>query len=184
MRQPFIILLFAAIALVSCSAPKKSISNSRSPSKTHKSYEGPAAERESAPIRTPEGYLRAEGLASDKRLVRLVDEWLGVPHRMGGKDKNGIDCSGFVTLAMNKVYNKDFSGPSAVMATKVKDIKKSDLREGDLVFFKINGPKVSHVGLYLSDGYFVHATVRKGVLISSLSEPYYDKYYSGSGRVL
>ncbi|HRP84618.1 MAG TPA: NlpC/P60 family protein, partial [Saprospiraceae bacterium] len=63
-------------------------------------------------------------------------------------------------------------------------IRKNELKEGDLVFFKINGPKVSHVGLYLSDGYFVHATVKKGVMISSLSEPYYEKFYSGSGRVL
>ncbi len=183
MKFFYIILLFAAVSLVSCSSPRKSISTGRSPAKSHhKDLSG--AEREKASARTPEGYLRAEGLAADKRLIRLVDDWLGVPHRIGGKDKSGIDCSGFVTVAMNKVYSKDFSGPSAVMATRVKAIRKNELKEGDLVFFKINGPKVSHVGLYLSDGYFVHATVKKGVMISSLSEPYYEKFYSGSGRVL
>ena len=114
----------------------------------------------------------------------MVNEWLGVPHRMGGKDKSGIDCSGFTSVVLRSVYHKEIVGSSADMANKAKEINKSQLHEGDLVFFKIGGTRVSHVGVYLSNGYFAHATLKKGVLISSLSEPYYEKYYSGSGRIM
>ena len=183
-------LLFLATFLVSCSAPKKSAYHPRPKSNTYKKPaprpQKPTSESENIKLssRNADGYMKADELSENKKLTTIVNDWLGVPHRIGGKDKSGIDCSGFTTVVMRNVYKKEFVGSSSDMSNKCKEIRKNDLHEGDLVFFKINGPKVSHVGVYLSNGYFAHATLKKGVLISSLSEPYYDKYYSGSGRVL
>ena len=69
------------------------------------------------------------------------------------------------------------------MAAQSEAVDKRDLKEGDLVFFKIGSTRVSHVGVYLSNGYFAHATLRRGVMISSLEESYYSKYFSSAGRV-
>lgn len=129
-------------------------------------------------------YLKADGLTANPELISFVDDWLGVPHRIGGKSKAGIDCSGLVTAILKDVYRLNFSGSSYTMAEHVEPLRREELREGDLVFFKINSSRVSHVGLYLSDNYFVHATLRRGVMISSLDEDYYKKYYSSSGRVI
>ena len=60
--------------------------------------------------------------------------------------------------------------------------KKKDLKKGDLVFFSINSSLVNHVGIYLEDGKFIHAS-RKGVVISNLNENYYKKHYQTAGRI-
>jgi lipoprotein Spr len=57
------------------------------------------------------------------------------------------------------------------------------MEEGDLVFFKIEGNQVSHIGVYLQNNKFVHATTKKGVIINDLDELYYKKYYFKSGRI-
>jgi lipoprotein Spr len=57
------------------------------------------------------------------------------------------------------------------------------MREGDLVFFKIGQNTVSHVGVYLTNDRFVHASTSSGVMISDLKEPYWKKYYAGGGRM-
>jgi cell wall-associated NlpC family hydrolase len=69
------------------------------------------------------------------------------------------------------------------MHKESKEIKSRDLSEGDLVFFKINAKKVSHVGVYLKEGWFAHVSTSKGVMINNLSEAYYQKHYTSSGRV-
>jgi len=188
-KNIYIMLVAIGLFLTSCSAPKKTAyhkpgnkSNTYkkpTPKSTPKNYE-----RSEVTTRNADGYLKADGITDNKKLSSVVNEWLGVPHRMGGKDKSGIDCSGFTSVVLRSVYHKEIVGSSADMANKAKEINKSQLHEGDLVFFKIGGTRVSHVGVYLSNGYFAHATLKKGVLISSLSEPYYEKYYSGSGRIM
>jgi len=187
MRRLLLFSCFTTLLLTACSAPKKTYSGSKSrpgSSQRQPARPGTSEQNEVYTPRNTDGYLQADGLTTNKKLSKVVNEWLGVPHRIGGKDKSGIDCSGFTSVVLRQVYQKELVGPSATMATKCREIKKNELKEGDLVFFKINGVKVSHVGVYLSKGYFAHATVKKGVLISSLAEPYYEKYYSGSGRVL
>lgn len=185
--------IFMIAVLTGCSAPKKSVyhkpgSKSRSYKKPQKPDNTGKEEYlwsdEEVTARKADDYLPADGLTSNKKLNALVNDWLGVPHRLGGKDKDGVDCSGFTTIVMRNIYKRDLVGSSAEMATKCKEIKKDQLNEGDLVFFKIGGSRVSHVGVYLAKGYFAHATLRKGVMISSMTEPYYEKYYSSSGRYL
>ena len=120
---------------------------------------------------------------SDKKLYSFIDEWYGTPYKYGGKTKDGVDCSDFVTILMKNVYAKTVSPPCTKLFEMSVAISKNDLKEGDLVFFKIDGNKISHVGLYLQNDKFVHASTHKGVVISSLNDDYYKKYYFKGGRI-
>lgn len=117
------------------------------------------------------------------KLYIFIDEWYGVPYKYGGKNKNGIDCSNFTSTLYSNVYSKSVTGSSSSIFNQCKVISKSNLKEGDLVFFKIDGDKISHIGVYLQNNKFVHATTKKGVMIDDLDEPYYKKYYYKSGRI-
>lgn len=116
-------------------------------------------------------------------LLRVVESWLGVPYKYGGQDRRGIDCSGLVNTIYLEAYKTILERSSIdIMNSSVK-VKKERLSEGDFVFFSIGGRKVNHVGIYLGQGYFVHASSSKGVMINNLSEQYYEKYFTGGGRL-
>ncbi len=117
------------------------------------------------------------------KLYAFIDEWYGTPYKYGGKNKTGIDCSNFTSTLYSSIYNKSISGSSSSIFEKCSTISKSNMEEGDFVFFKIDGNKVSHIGVYLQNNKFVHATAKKGVMIDDLDEPYYKKYYFKSGRI-
>lgn len=114
--------------------------------------------------------------------------WLGVPHRMGGSTKKGVDCSGFVAIVYREVYGKQLSRSSADMLKHdCKKVGRGNLQEGDLVFFRTGGGKKkvpNHVGIYLKNGRFIHTSTSGGVAVNSLSEPYYTRTYLTGGRVI
>ncbi|MGL5937642.1 MAG: C40 family peptidase [Phocaeicola sp.] len=111
--------------------------------------------------------------------------WIGVPHRIGGTTKKGVDCSGLTMRLYKKVYHKSLERNSNEQLTKnCHRIAKSKLCEGDLVFFH-NGKKkkqASHVGIYLKDNLFIHTSTSRGVMVSSLNESYYKKHWLAAGR--
>src|SRR5699024_5555558 len=115
----------------------------------------------------------------------FIDKWWGVPYRYGGITRNGIDCSAFVQKLYKKVFNINSLPRTAQQqyndVKKIKHIK--DLRPGDLVFFKINSRRVSHVGVYLQNYKFVNASLSSGVTISDLTNRYWKRYYVGGGRL-
>ena len=117
----------------------------------------------------------------NKSLYLMIDEWMGTPHRMGGMDKRGVDCSGFVTLMYDRIYGKELPRTSRDMADNVKRKYEKQLKEGDLVFFSFGGRNIDHVGIYLHNGKFVHVSTRKGVIISNLNDSWYYKYFKRSG---
>lgn len=121
----------------------------------------------------------------NKKLSNEVNLWLGTPYKYGGRTMKGTDCSGFVFNIYKSVFNIELSRSSSTMIKDVDKVFSSQLklREGDLIFFKIDGRKISHVGIYLIDGYFVHASSYRGVVINNLSEDYYKKHYYKSGRL-
>jgi hypothetical protein len=119
----------------------------------------------------------------NEKIYRFIDNWIGVPYRNGGMDKKGVDCSGFAFLLEKEVYNRDLPRIARTMADKVKRKYEEDLKEGDLVFFDFDGQKFSHVGVYLQNNKFVHASTSKGVIISDLKDPWYYKYFSRAGSV-
>lgn len=119
----------------------------------------------------------------NEKLYRFINEWYGVPYKYGGKDKAGIDCSGLASTLYLNVYKKTISSNTKALVGEVKKISESDLKEGDLVFFNTNGKSISHVGVYLQNNKFVHASTKKGVMISDMTEPYFKKTYVSFGRV-
>ena len=119
----------------------------------------------------------------NEKLYGFIDNWIGVPSRIGGIDKKGVDCSGFIFLLEKEVFNKDLPRTARTMAEKIKRKYEQDLEEGDLVFFDFDGQKFSHVGFYLHNNKFVHASTSKGVIISDLKDPWYYKYFTRAGSI-
>lgn len=119
----------------------------------------------------------------NKSLLDNVDEWYGVRYRSGGNTKTGIDCSGFTVAVYAAVYGIALPRVSRDQYRISRKISTTELQEGDLVFFNTNGSGVSHVGVYLGNNKFIHASVSRGVMVSGLFEPYYIKRYIGAGRI-
>lgn len=116
-------------------------------------------------------------------LYEFIDDWYGTKYKYGGLTKGGVDCSGFCNLLYNNVYKKQLPRNTKDISKTIKKVAKDKLKEGDLVFFNISSKKNSHVGLYLINNYFVHASTSKGVIISNLTNPYYKKAYSKGGSI-
>lgn len=119
---------------------------------------------------------------TDTPLYNFIDNWMGTRYRYGGTDSIGIDCSSFAAKLMQQIFNVSLPRTSKEQYLACSKLNRDDLKEGDLVFFDTRGG-VSHVGVYLGNNYFVHSSVRGGVMINSLDEDYYrDRFISG-GRV-
>jgi len=116
------------------------------------------------------------------KLFQTIDEWWGTPYRMGGSTKKGIDCSAFVNTLMLAVYAINLPRTSREQYEAAAKIDDADLDEGDLVFFNTRGG-ISHVGVYLVNNKFVHASTSGGVMISDLNEAYWKARYKGAGRI-
>lgn len=125
----------------------------------------------------------AENQINQLALYAYIDEWMGVKHKMGGNTKSGIDCSAFVGNIYREVYAINLPRTSADMANTIKTTSQQKLKEGDLVFFSFGKKRVDHVGIYLHNDYFVHVSSSKGVIISKLSSPWYNKYLVKQGYV-
>lgn len=115
-------------------------------------------------------------------LFSFIDDWFGTRYRMGGTTKKGIDCSALTSSLLLAVYGFAVPRTAHQQYKATEHIKKDELKEGDLVFFNTHGG-VSHVGLYLYNNYFVHASSSQGVTISSLEDSYYAKRFICGGRV-
>ncbi len=120
-------------------------------------------------------------------LLEEVSLWLGTPYRRGGTTRNGVDCSGFVGSVYKNVYHTPLQRTVInIYNNNCQQIGKHRLKPGDLVFFNFSKRKkrsLNHVGIYLKNGYFVHASTSRGVIINHLSENYYKKGWRKSGRV-
>ena len=109
-------------------------------------------------------------------------DWLGTPYRWGGTTRRGIDCSAFVRQFVDQNLGIALPRTTASQRYEGVHIDRSELQAGDLVFFRRRG--VRHVGVYLSDGEFIHASSSRGVTISNLSSSYWDRHYWMSRRIL
>ncbi|WP_353130505.1 C40 family peptidase [Parapedobacter pyrenivorans] len=133
------------------------------------------------------GYAEVLGVRANEldnpTLYAYIDDWMGVPHRSGGTDHRGLDCSAFVGLVMRDVYGKSVPRVSKEMAEQVKRKYERQLQEGDLVFFSFGRGSIDHVGIYLHNNKFVHVSTSKGVIISDLHDTWYYRYFTRAGTV-
>jgi cell wall-associated NlpC family hydrolase len=114
--------------------------------------------------------------------IYFAEEWQGVPYRYGGANKEGVDCSALVQQAYRKIYELKIPRDSRSQFKWCTRIPRRKLKWGDLLFFTIESKEISHVGIYLYNGWFLHASTSKGVMMSHLDEKYFTKYYYAAGR--
>ncbi len=170
----YFLLLLAYLFFTSCGSTKKTTStNEKENNSSEKKIKSKYAELLNV----------KENKIENIKLYSFVNDWYGVKYKYGGKTKKGVDCSSFVSSLYNDVYDKPLNGTAASMFYQCKTVSKNNLTEGDLVFFKIDNDNVSHIGVYLQNNKFVHASTKKGVMINDLDEPYYKKCFFKGGRI-
>ncbi len=113
-------------------------------------------------------------------LYSSIDIWYGTRYRLGGATKDGIDCSALTQITYATQYGINIPRTAREQYDATQRISRIDLKEGDLVFFNTLGG-VSHVGIYLQNNKFYHAS-SSGVTISDLFDPYWEKRFIGVGR--
>jgi cell wall-associated NlpC family hydrolase len=128
----------------------------------------------------------AEKIVKKPELLASVNQWLGTPYRLGGTSKNAVDCSGFTMNIYSQAFNMNI--PRTTDGQYIKygrsAVDERARREGDLVYFNTlhNGKPVSHVGIWLDEKRFVHASSSKGVIIANINDTYYRTRYVGANR--
>ena len=119
----------------------------------------------------------------EQRLRAEYGRWKGTRHQLGGTDRRGIDCSGFVKAVYANVFNIHLPRTTETQVKQGRPIPSKELQAGDLVFFKPSTyPR--HVGIFLSQSEFVHASKNKGVTISKIDAYYWEQYYWTARRIL
>jgi len=117
------------------------------------------------------------------KILKEFRKWEGTPHKMGGNSKKGIDCSGFAHYMYNKLFNIKAPRSTKLFLKYGMQIKKDQLYSGDVVIFR--PPTYPyHVGIYVGDNKFIHASTTKGVMMSDLDNRYWLKAYYMSRRVI
>lgn len=132
---------------------------------------------------TPSAYALNNGKPTASAIIATAKKYIGVPYVWGGSTPGGFDCSGFVQYVFNA------HGISLPRVSKQQYgvgtwVSKSNLKAGDLVFFDTEGNGVSHLGIYIGNNQFIHASTSKGVIITSLSNTYWAPRYYGAKRIL
>jgi probable lipoprotein NlpC len=126
------------------------------------------------------------GSTMQVRAVSTALNYVGTPYLYGGYNGDGVDCSGLVYLVFKDIYPGKLPRTTKELFELGTDagIKPS---AGDLVFFNTDGEGASHVGIYTGDGYFIHSASEgpaRGVILSSMAEPYYSERFMGARRLL
>lgn len=141
-----------------------------------------------APAGGAEGELQQKlGLSAkqirDSKLYAFISDWYGTPYKYGGCLKTGVDCSCFTSMLCETVYKVRMPRSAGEMYSACEKISLEQAREGDLFFFKIASNSISHVGVFLKNKLFVHSSTSRGVIINSVEEAYYKKYFFCAGRI-
>ena len=138
-------------------------------------------EKKSVPTLQPQTVQSREQRRVDL-LYSYYQHWQGTPYRMGGLSKNGIDCSGFVFLTYRSIAGIKLPRTTRLQMQLGRKIPLQDLEPGDLLFFK-TGWYTRHVGIYLQNGQFMHASTSQGVTLSGLSEKYWREAFYMAKRI-
>ncbi len=119
----------------------------------------------------------------DEVMTKII-ELINTPYLWGGTTTNGIDCSAFVQTVYRRALGIELPRTSIMQSTVGEEVKREDLQFGDLVFFNTMGRRISHVGIYVGEGYFAQSSSSGGVKVSSLNEDYYNSRFVTARRVI
>ena len=143
-----------------------------------------------AALTLPNKYANLLGVAptdlTNTLLLSQMEKWFGTQYCFGGSTDSCIDCSSFTQVILRDVYNVKIPRNSQQQFDASTKIEVENLKEGDLVFFNTVSASmiITHVGVYVCNNKFVHASTSKGVTINDLSEKYFAKAYRGAGRFI
>jgi hypothetical protein len=132
--------------------------------------------------RTVSGEIQGVNKETVLLLKRHYERWRGTPYVNGGMSPAGIDCSGFTVLAYRDVFDLPLPRTAGEQAGSGREVERAALQPGDLVFFN-TGLWNKHVGIYLADDQFIHASLSRGVTISSLDDSYWQEKYWQARRM-
>jgi lipoprotein Spr len=119
---------------------------------------------------------------NNPKMFEFIDDWYGTPYHLGGTTKKGVDCSAFSQFLFASVYGLSIPRTARDQYNLTSRISRTQLTEGDLIFFNTRGG-ISHVGVYLQNNKFVHASTSGGVMISDIYDEYWAKKFVGVGRL-
>lgn len=148
--------------------------------KPHPRYRSGGEERPQQEIERQGKYTTDDML----RLGSIMRSYLGKPYKGMSKYEEGVDCSHFVQTVFKKFDNIKLPRMARDQFKEGKEVQYKNLSYGDLVFFKTVPRKISHVGIYVGDRRFIHASTSYGVIISGLGEKYWADKYAGARRIL
>ncbi len=120
---------------------------------------------------------------SGSRLRQVAESYLGVAYRFGGQSRDGMDCSGFVRQVFDEAEGVKLPHNAAAMSHYGKEVDKSDLEPGDILFFR-GMLFIEHAGIYMGNGYFIHSQSSVGVNYTRLDSPYFASHLAGAKRVM
>ena len=144
------------------------------------------------PIKAKAGIFKTNRVISnlDDQIMVIANlsehqqEWQGTRYRIGGNSKSGVDCSGFMQITFRDLFGIDLPRMTVDQAKEGTKISKSELRTGELVFFNTGrGPNGKHVGVYVKNGQFLHASTKGGVIYSDMDSPYWTKTFWQARRL-
>jgi cell wall-associated NlpC family hydrolase len=145
------------------------------------------ASAKAAPAKSQASDRLGDAPLTDKDIQDEMRKHLGVQYRKAGQSEKGFDCSGFVKTVYDEIFGVDLPHQSSqqVRAPELVDVSTDSLKTGDLIFFSTTGKKnaVTHVGIYLSDGKFIHSIRKKGVVVSDLEAPYWTSKIVSARRL-
>lgn len=175
----FIYNIFIAIFLLlcSCSPTKRFTRPSRSSTNVEDTYSRKNKKRTKR--KQNRNYLSI----NEGKMMDIINGYIGIPYKWGGMSYSGMDCSGFVKKVYKKSHGINLPHNSKKQSNYGDKVARRDMKLGDLIFFRVNFFKIDHVGIYIGEGRFAHASISSGVVISKLNDPYYNERFAFAKRL-
>ncbi|CDG88451.1 bifunctional murein DD-endopeptidase/murein LD-carboxypeptidase [Xenorhabdus bovienii] len=170
--------ILAAVVLTACSSPDSQMRSKKTDTHAVNSQKHFLLQASQDEFET-----LVKNLDTKSKILNQYADWKGVAYRLGGNTKRGIDCSAFVQRTFHDQFDIDLPRSTSEQQKIGQTVSRSKLRAGDLVLFK-TGIYMRHVGIYIGNNQFVHASTSNGVIVSKLTDTYWTKRYYGARRVL
>ncbi len=186
MRGHFLLILILLFAVGCNTAPRyRTGSASRPAEETRKkTTTKPKSQKSDKQVYTNSSRSPGMTTAQLMKLGDVINRYLGKPYKGSYKNSDGVDCSQLVMEIFSKFNRTKLPRTAANQYKSGRKVNREHLRYGDLVFFNTTGRKISHVGIFVENDQFVHASSSKGVIISKMSEEYWHKRFVGSRRII